>query len=112
MKKLRDDLVTKPPRDIPSKPAGDPGPKFDPIRPGRPGRLQPFAVATPHHAVVAGDDYGAVEPDLQLLEVDAAIAEAMAQAARAHADLASLQQTRDAIEYANGDGSTGGDGEQ
>jgi hypothetical protein len=111
VKKLRDDLVTKPPRDIPGKPAGDPGPKFDPLVTMRPGRLQPFAVATPHHAALGGEEYGAASPDVQLLEVDAAIAEAMAQAARAQADLASLQQTRDAIEATYGDGSFG-NGEQ
>jgi hypothetical protein len=113
IKKLRDDIA-KPPRD-PKLPR-DPGPiksALDPMpirRPEilrRPGTLQPFSLATPHHAPVVptGLSGGATPPGLagleqQWLDLEAAIAEANAVVAQAHADIARLQEARDAIAQA------------
>ena len=112
-KKLRDDdLVVKALRD--PKGPRDPGPikmAYDPMLPfwrreigTQPGTLQPFSIATPHHA--AGLDEGAVDAgsvsylaslQRQLLELEAAIAEAHATAAQANADVARLQEASDAV---------------
>jgi hypothetical protein len=115
-KKLRDDdLVIKALRD-PKLPR-DPGPikaALDPIPIGlrplvpRPGTLQPFTIATPHHAAGAHDLEGGAlwgaegsgyAPALQrqLLELDAAIAEAHATAAQATADIARLQEVSEGV---------------
>ncbi|HEX8851053.1 MAG TPA: Dot/Icm T4SS effector Zinc-dependent metalloprotease LegP [Gemmatimonadaceae bacterium] len=120
VKKLRDDPKPfrdpKPIRDPkgvldpkgPRDPKGplDPRPKpgFDPIPPVRPGGpvaggLLPFALATPHHAMLgggagaAGDPTAAYGAELahQLLEIEAAIADAQAASAHAAAEIARLQ---------------------
>lgn len=119
-KKFRDDeLVVKPLRDPikivhdPIKIAGDPGPiKRDvfpnPVIVTLPGTLQPFSVATGHHATLGGaqdaslaaaDSTAAYVGGLQrqLLEVEAAIAQAKATAAQANADVARLSQASDAL---------------
>ena len=110
-KKVRDDeLVLKPIRD-PIKIAGDPGPIKRDVFPNpavviRPGVLQPFAVATGHHAALGGaqdatltaaDSSAAYVGGLQrqLLEVEAAIAQAKATAAQANADVARLSEASD-----------------
>lgn len=115
-KKLRDDdLVVKGLRD-PKLPR-DPGPikaTLDPM-PGRPpislppgGGLQPFSVATPHHAAGAFEYGGGEEAmtaalsyatalERQLLELEAAMADAHATAANANADLARLQEAAEGI---------------
>lgn len=111
-KKVRDDIVAKPIRD--PKGPGDPGPiKFDTIPnirqpnvlPG--GGLTPFAIATPHHAPgMSGDAstdlanasaayIGSIQR--QLLDVNAAIAQANATAAQAQADAARLQESSDGL---------------
>jgi hypothetical protein len=112
-KKLRDDdLVVKALRD--PKGPRDPGPikvAYDPMLPfwrreigTQPGTLQPFSIATPHHA--PGLDEGALDAgsasylaslQRQLLELEAAIAEAHATAAQANADVARLQEASDAV---------------
>lgn len=100
-KKIRDDLIV-------GKPIRDPGPiKRDTIpvlRPGvvtRPGTLQPFSIATPHHAALAQQAAGAEgyasALEQQLLDLDAAIAEALATAAQSQADASHLQQSRDQL---------------
>jgi len=114
VKKLRDDIV-KPVRD-PKLPR-DPGPikvAFDPMPigrpefPTRPGTLQPFSIATPHHAAAAmrlaapstaGAEAASYLSSLeqQLLDLDAAIAEAAATVAQGNADIARLQETRATI---------------
>jgi hypothetical protein len=112
-KKLRDDeLIVKSFRD--PKPPRDPGPiKFarDPIpwRPGfltRLGWLQPFSIATPHHASLGADEELGAEAESaayvtalqrQALELEAAIAEAHAAAAQANLDLMRLQEASDAV---------------
>jgi hypothetical protein len=117
VKKLRDDGRFKKLRDdaVNVKHFRDPGPikfSFDPMpgwRPGvfpRPGNLQPFSIATPHHASLAPAGGGA-EVDAamsyvsslhqQMLEIEAAIAQARATAAQANADAARLQEASDAV---------------
>ena len=117
-KKLRDDdLVIKGLRD-PKLPR-DPGPvkaTLDPIT-GLPpvslppvvGGLQPFSVATPHHAAGAFEFEGGQEAAMaaalaypaalqrQLLELEAAMADAQATAANANADLARLQEAAEGV---------------
>lgn len=111
VKKLRDDVIVKPPFDVPV-------PKRDPINssiltPGRAGGLEPFSVATPHHASVAGVAVPGADTDAtqQFLEIEAAIAEAVAASARAQADLAGLQRARDLLVGTPGDGTDGGEGQ-
>jgi hypothetical protein len=120
-KKLFDDeIVVKAIRD--PKGPRDPGPikmGFDPMPIGRPeivtrpGTLQPFSIAVPHHApgapgVDAGPaaDAGSVaylsSLQRQLLELEAAIAAAQASAAQANADVARLQEASDAVADAYG----------
>jgi hypothetical protein len=111
-KKLRDDLP-KGPRD-PKLPR-DPGPikgAFDPMPIGRPeilrrpGTLQPFSLATPHHAPVAppgmggSTNQGLTGLEQQWLDLEAAIAEAHAVVAQAQADIARLQEAREGIAQA------------
>ena len=116
-KKFRDDeLVVKRLRD-PIKPAGDIGPIKRDVFPNPeivtlPGTLQPFSVATGHHAVLGGaggagdaalaaaDSNAAYVGGLQrqMLEVDAAIAQAKATAAQANADVARLSEASDALQ--------------
>jgi hypothetical protein len=117
-KKIFDDV--KPP-----KPIRDPGPKItlDPIpgRPGQPpipvqpGMRQPFSMATPHHAPMAGADLEGLEgwdteTQKQLLDMEAAIADSLAQAAHAQADAAQLQQLRDELMAAIADAYKAGGG--
>lgn len=98
-KKLRDDIFPKILRDpLLRLPLGRPGP----------GPLQPFSLATAHHAPVA--EGGSVaeattDPNVaafvsgleqQLLEVEASLAEAEATAARARAEAGKLREQRDA----------------
>jgi hypothetical protein len=118
-KKFRDDdRFKKVNDDLGRKPLRDPGPikgAFDPMpieRPGigtQPGTLRPFGMATPHHAPAAlgfggatgmgGADAASYLSALeqQLLDLEAAIAEANATTTRANADIARLQEARDAI---------------
>lgn len=113
-KKINDDIIGKPIRD--PKPFRDPGPikgARDPLPFGSPfprptpGTLQPFSLATPHHAPLVsargaagiGDAAAAsylAQLAQQVLDLDAAIAEMQATAAQAHADMARLQEARDA----------------
>jgi hypothetical protein len=113
-KKFRDDeLVVKPLRD-PIKFAGDPGPIKRDVFPNPavivtlPGTLQPFSVATGHHAPLGGagdaslaaaDSTAAYIGGLQrqMLEVEAAIAQAKATSAQANADVARLSEASDAL---------------
>lgn len=92
-KKLIDDRLR------PRKPG--PGPiKFDPIRgPGRPTGIMPFSLATPHHAPTSegsgtcptcGADAGSAFRR-QILDLEAAAAQARATAAQASADAARLE---------------------
>ena len=124
-KKILDDL-NKPLRD--PKGPHDPGPikaSRDPMPwlPGtirRPGRLQPFSIATPHHAALAqqptasassaGMDAYVVALELQILDLDAAIAEALANAAQAQADVARMQQARDELATAHQEALSAGSG--
>ncbi len=115
-KKLRDDVVIqKPVRD--PKALRDSGPMkgaldaIPPLRPGivsQPGMLEPFSIATPHHAMfvpeaaIAGTaDAGSIAYltalQQQLLDVEAAIAQARAVAAQANADVARLQNASDSV---------------
>ncbi len=108
-KKFRDDLVAKPLRD-PKLPR-DPGPvkmSYDPMPIARPelvtqpGTLQPFAIATPHHAPMGGGCgadpmSGDTGVEQQLLDLEAAIAEAKATAAQANADVARLQEASNTL---------------
>lgn len=115
-KKIRDDdIVVKSIRD--PKGPRDPGPiknSFDPMPIGRPqnvirpGGLTPFSIATPHHAPSMLPGYNSGEaPDAsiayidaihrQVLEVDAAVANARATAAQANADAARLQEASDSL---------------
>lgn len=121
-KKIRDDLiVTKPVRD--PKGPRDPGPIKLPSGPmpgtiGRPGMLQPFSIATPHHAALAqqyttsatpaGMDPYVVALEQQMLDLDAAIAEALANAAQAQADAGRMQQSRDELAAAHHEALGGG----
>jgi hypothetical protein len=119
VKVLRDPVVVKQLRD-PQKPLRDPGPvkmTRDPMPPfvrpeilTGPGGLQPFAIATPHHAMAAAASGGAYGADVNTyaLELEAAIAEANATAARANADAARLQAEADALASALGHPSPGG----
>jgi hypothetical protein len=111
-KKVRDD-GGKPLRDpkplLDPKPVRDPGPikvAFDPNpfarRAGR--GLEPFALATPHHAPTAGcphceasRDYYAASIDRRQLEVEAELANARAVAAQANLEAACLQDAADAL---------------
>ena len=103
-KKLRDDIFPKFLRDpLVTVPVGRPGPGPGPLL----GGLQPFSLATAHHAPVeggAGTDATA-DPNVvsyvsgleqQLLEFEASIAEAQATAARANVEAAKLREQRDA----------------
>jgi len=128
-KKFRDDeLVVKPLRDPikvardpikilgdpgPIKMAGDPGPIKRDVFPNPtivtlPGTLQPFSVATGHHATLGGagdaalaaaDSTAAYVGGLQrqMLEVEAAIAQAKATSAQANADVARLSEASDSL---------------
>jgi hypothetical protein len=119
VKKVRDDIVIKPLRD-PKGPL-DPGPikmTFDPMpigQPGivtQPGALQPFATATPHHAALAAAAGGSATAPMsssvlssvgqQLLDLEAAIAQARATAAQANAEISRLQEVSDALASAYG----------
>lgn len=109
-KKIADDeIVVKPlldPRKLPRDPgpvkaARDVGPL---INPGElvinPGVLRPFSVATGHHAgdgMDEGDASVAGALQQQLLDVEAAIANAKATAAQANAEAARLQSVSDQI---------------
>jgi len=114
VKKVRDDIVVKPWRD--PKFSFDPGPikmTFDPMpigQPGivtQPGTLQPFATATQHHAALAAAAGGSAMAQMsgsipgsvgqQLLDLEAAIAQARATAAQANAEIARLQEASDAL---------------
>jgi astacin (peptidase family M12A) len=98
-KKLRDDPFPKWLRD----------PIFRPPIVTQPGTLQPFSIATTHHAPFAQEGVGAeamADPNVasyvsgleqQLLDVEAAVAEARARAARANADAAKLQEQSTAL---------------
>lgn len=130
-KKLRDDeIVVKSIRD--PKGPRDPGPikiSFDPMPIGRPplvtrpGSLRPFSIATPHHAPgmaqggagtsMAFDDGSMAYVQVlhrQMLEIEAAIAQAQATAAQAQADAARLQEASDqvAAEYGQAVADLGG----
>jgi len=113
-KKFRDDeLVLKPIRDV--KGPRDLGPVKvirDPMPPiGLPeiltglGAVLPFSIATPHHAALspAGGSPEAAGMGLvtsmqrQLLDAEAAIAQARATAAQANAEIARLQEASDAV---------------
>ena len=114
-KKVRDDVIPKILRDP------IPGPRFPNLP--RFGALQPFSLATTHHASFE-EGSGAEslnDPNVaayvsgveqQLLELEAAIAEARAQAARANADAARLQaeSTAMAADYEQVIGKLGGGG--
>lgn len=115
-KKIFDDIKV-------GKPLRDPGPikiSFDPmpIGPGllgRPGTRQPFSMATPHHAGLdpqnaASGEYANVLGQ-QILDLDAAIAEAVAKVAQSQADTARLQQLRDELAAAY-ESTIGGSGNQ
>lgn len=105
-KKIRDEFIIKPLRDPgPIKRTYDPMPIGRPEIPVvRPGTLQPFSMATPHHALSAlGLGAGAAAGpaaaasslagvEQQLLDLEAAIAQAHATAAQANADAARLQE--------------------
>jgi hypothetical protein len=112
-KKFRDDeIIVKRLRD-PIKIPGDIGPvKRDvftnPPITTLPGTLQPFSVATGHHAALGGaqdaslagtDPTAAYIGGLQrqMLEVEAAIAQATATAAQANAEVARLSETSEAL---------------
>ena len=130
-KKLRDDeIVVKSIRD--PKGPRDPGPvkiSFDPMPIGRPplvtqpGGLLPFSIATPHHAPgmtqgeagtgMGFDDGSMAYVDVlhrQMLELEAAIAQAQATAAQAQADAARLQEASNqvAAEYGQAVADLGG----
>jgi hypothetical protein len=114
-KKIRDDnVIVKAFRD-PKLPR-DPGPvkaTLDPIVINplelvtTPGILQPFAIATQHHAQIAGMASEPTADDAtltylaalqsQMLDVQAAIAQAQATAAQANAEAARLQQASESI---------------
>jgi hypothetical protein len=112
-----DERLLKPVRDL-RKPPSDPGPiKFD-VRPELPTGpvvlpggggpvIQPFALATPHHAALGMDEQVVAESaafaqslQLQLLEIDAALGQAEAQAAASAHEIARLQQLRAEVEAA------------
>lgn len=71
-----------------------------------PGPLQPFTLATPHHASLTPAESAAETDDAlaasymaqlaqQVLDLDAAIAESYATASHAQADIGRLQEARD-----------------
>lgn len=111
-KKVRDDLI-KPIRDpkslrdiSPVKRLSDPIVIGGPQAVINPGGLLPFSVATPHHAPsMEGPAGGADDGTMayldalqrQLLDVDAAVAQAHATAAQSQADAARLQATSDEL---------------
>lgn len=71
---------------------------------GRPGTMQPFSIATPHHATMSPQYAAGSDPtgylvnlEQQILDLDAAIADALAQGAQAQADAARMQQLRDEL---------------
>ena len=78
------------------------------VRPGGGGPvIQPFALATPHHAALGMDEQIVAESaafaqslQLQLLEIDAALGQAEAQAAASAHEIARLQQLRAEVEAA------------
>jgi Astacin (Peptidase family M12A) len=91
-----------------------PAPGLPGLRPtSRPGALAPFSMATPHHAGdLAGDGCAACDAGTmtyltalqrQLLESEAAVAEARARAAQAAVDVAHWQEASDAISGALAD---------
>jgi hypothetical protein len=112
-KKIRDDIhQPKPIIDVgpgktirdPIKIGRDPNPIGNPTFPGG-GGLQPFSLATPHHAAFEGGGGGSggmqnaaagflSQLEQQVLELDATIAEVHATASRANADIARLQEAR------------------
>lgn len=112
-KKLVDDYRNKRLRDLPGimkpirdpKLPRDPGPiklahydPLPPVRPGlpvQPGILQPFGLATPHHAPLAVSAEGALEQEL--LDLEAAIAQALANAAHSNAEASRLQEAADTL---------------
>lgn len=109
-KKIADDEIVVKPLMDPRKPTRDPGPvkaarDVGPlINPGElvinPGVLRPFSVATGHHAGGGrdeGDASVAAALQQQLLDVEAAIANAKATAAQANAEAARLQSVSDQI---------------
>lgn len=113
-KKIRDDLVVAKPLRDPVKPPRDPGPikaALDPIiqKPGtlvtQPGIRLPFSLRIGHHAdlgaqmgeeAAAASEYAAML-EQQILDLDAAIAEALANSAQAEADVARMQRSRDEL---------------
>lgn len=117
VKKIRDETGIKKLRDEGPvvKPLGDkgldPGPVKAGLDPGtgplgtvsQPGVLQPFAIALPHQALVAGmgaDPNAAANVSAvqrQLLGLDAELAAAQARAAQATSDAAELQAAIDAL---------------
>ncbi len=134
-KKIRDDMVIKPfrdpkpifdpklPRDVgPIKITRDPGPikQLDPITPIQPGirpglgGLQPFTLATTHHALLGGaggagaaggaEDAAQAQAaaylaalERQLLDLEAAIDQARSTASAANAEMAHLEEQRDGL---------------
>jgi hypothetical protein len=81
----------------------DPGPKagLDPL-PGPGPVTLPFSLATPHHAPVAGAEGSSLAAYVgvlqqQMLDMDAAIAQAHAIATQAQADVARLQESSTAL---------------
>jgi hypothetical protein len=116
-KKVRDDRPFKKVVDdqVVGKPVRDPRPKLDPLplpmpgfgsQPAPSGGLLPFAMATPHHAsfVPGGTDLAGTSADeaamsaylqsllRQVLELNAAQAQAQATAAQANLEVARLQE--------------------
>ncbi len=98
-KKLLDDPI-KPFQD--PKPIGDPGPiklGKDPLpgihvgQPVQPGGALPFPLVTPHHAPAAASYAGpnaGTSAQQQMLDLEAALAQAQANVAQANADLARM----------------------
>jgi len=104
-KKIADDnIIAKPVRD-PVKPGFDPRPGSGPTIPGGPisgHGVAPFSLATPHHAAqaAAGQPEGMDAASAaymstlhqQMLDIEAALAQAKATAAQANAEAARLQE--------------------
>ena len=98
VKKLRDDVLPKILRDpLPRR--------LFPFDQGG-GELQPFSLATAHHAPVGGGGAGTTDPNVasyvtsleqQLLDFEASIAEAQAIAARANAEAARLREQSSSV---------------
>lgn len=112
IKAIRDHRVVKPLRDIgPVKITRDPRPVL-PIEIINPlGRLLPFSLATPHHAAQTDLSQGLGAADAgsvaylttlqqQLLDLEAAVAQARATAAEANAEAARLQEATDTVAMA------------